>query len=159
MALFDGPLARFLILGLLAYAALAWATEARDLLVVGNALMLFVAVAVMVAYALPAWTALRRHKATAAGLLAMGIFLSWAGSAVFRVLSLLVYGLQRPDFAGTDYSTFALYLNFLAGLLHLAAPELSIEGLLPARSWVTAGLVAGGGVAVVAALVLLRGAH
>lgn len=159
MELVKGPIARFLFLALMAYAVLAITTNARDLLVVGNSLMIFVAVAVMIAYAKPAWKALVARPVTAVSLLAMGIFLSWAGSAVFRMISLMVYGLGRPDYAGTDFSTFALYLNFLAGLLHLAAPELSAEGLLPPSSWITAGIIAGGAVAVLIAIVLLRASH
>lgn len=159
LALFKGPIARFLFLALIAYAVLAMTTDAHDLLVVGNSLMLFVAVAVMIAYSRPAWKAARSRPITAVSLLAMGIFLSWTGSAIFRILSLIVYGLGRGDYAGTDYSTFALYLNFLAGLLHLAAPELSAEGLLPPSSWITAGIIAGGGAAVLVGIVLLRYSH
>jgi hypothetical protein len=137
------------------YAFTAVLTEAPALLLVQNATLSALALGVVIAYAPPAFAALRSSKPRQGELLTLGIFLAWTATFLLRVMGTLRYGLDRPEMYGTDYSTWSTFVMALAAICHLAAPE-AIDGWAPRRTWVQAGAWISAGLVVLALLILYR---
>lgn len=137
------------------YVATAMATDAVDMLRVMNPILAALSVAVAVAYANIAWSAFRVPMMARSHMLGLGIFFSWGSAAMLRLLSAAVYGLHNPSLMGTDYSTFALYLQTLAAFFHLAAP-LAPSANAPIKAFVSAGIYAGLGVLLMFVFIFLR---
>lgn len=147
---------RFVALMMVAWAIIAYATDSRQMFLIGNAVMTSVSVAIMVAYWRVAADAFLSENMSRAHLLGLGIFLAWAGTAALRIVSILVYGFKL-EAGGTDFSTFALHLQFTAACLHLGAPVLDPGGIWPVRDRIKTGLWAGAGVLVLMILLLMKG--
>lgn len=147
---------RFVAAMIAFWAVAAVLTDSRQMFLVGNAVMASTSVAIMVAYGRVAADALLSKHTTRAHMLGLGIFLAWAGAALLRVVAILVYGF-RLDAGGTDFSTFALHLQFIAACLHLAAPVLDPGGIWPMRERIKTGLWSGAGVLALTLLLLMKG--
>lgn len=147
---------RFTVAGLVLWGVVAALTDARDMFLAGNVLLTSLSVAILVAYGKVAFDAMVAPKLTRAHLLALGIFFAWAGTAALRALSVLIYGLHKPEWIGTDFSTWAIQLQLMAGVLHLAAPEVDPGGILPVREWIKMGIWAGLAVLVILAIFIWR---
>lgn len=138
-ALARAPLFWWLVSLSIVYAIVAILTEAPALLIVGNAVLAALSIGVLVAYAPAAVRAIASPKPRQGELLTLGIFIAWSGTFVARLISFIRYGLDRPDVYGTDFSTFSAFLLGLAAVCHLAAPE-AVDGWLPRRTWIEAGI-------------------
>lgn len=140
--------ASVLAVGLVIYACLFLAFERQALFEVLNAAVVAVAVGVVVGFTSAAWRVLREPVSllSAGDVLVLGVWLLWLG-LIGAFLSLWVYRLTGDrwwlDAPGT---AFTRWLIFSGGVLHLAAVG-AIEGRIPARSYVRAGIIAGFGVA------------
>lgn len=145
------------ICGMLAiWAVAAILTDARDLFLFENAAMTGIAVAVMFAYWRVVVTAIQLPKNPRANLLALGIFFAWAGTAILRLISILIWGFELP-FSQTDFSTFGLFLQIMAGIFHLAAPAVDPGGIWPMRERIKTAAWCGIGVFVMLVAFVVKG--
>lgn len=146
---------RFVAVMIGLWAVVAYLTDSRQMFLIGNAVMTSISVAIMVAYWRVAANAFLAENMSRAHLLGLGIFFAWAGTAVLRTITVLVYGFNVKA-GGTDFSTFGLHLQLIAACLHLAAPVLDPGGIWPVRERIKTGLWAGAGVFVLTILLLMN---
>lgn len=134
--------------GFVVYVCLFLAFERQALFEILNAVVVSVAVGVVIGFLSAAWRVLWSpisHQ-TAGDVLVLGIWLLWLG-LTGAFLSLWCFRLTGDRWwLDAPWVAFTRWLIFGGGVLHLAAVG-AIEGRIPARSYIRAGVVAGFGVA------------
>lgn len=135
-----GRLLRFILLCLVAYAALAAMTEAPLLILFGYGIVMSLSVGVCVAYAPVLASAVLNPHPTKGDYLATGIFLIWTSWVATPLLSFVARDFGWPGIYNTDWTSFTVLLAFVAALLHLWAPN-AVDGSLPRARWATTGLI------------------
>jgi hypothetical protein len=131
------------------YACLWAAFERPALFEILNAAVIAVAVGVVIGFSLAAWRVFWSPvvKMTGGDMLVLGVWLVWTG-LVGAFLMLWVYRLTSDRFwLDAPWTAFTRWLIFAGGVLHLAASG-AIDGRIPARAYIRAGIIAGFGAAV-----------
>jgi hypothetical protein len=121
------------------YAAVIPLTDVRDLIVFGNALVTSLAVGVVVTYAPIVFDMLRKDNPQPSEVLAFGIFMGWAGTAIGKTLSLMRYTTGNAHFYGTEVTNIGSVCLFVAGVCHIVAPQVG-NGIALRRAWIVSGL-------------------
>ncbi len=129
------------------FFAVAWWTEARDLIGVLNPIDIALSVAVCIAF-LPSlidgiWGDLPVDSAV---FMVAGIFLAWDANAMRSAWSLVWRALGAPDWlANTDFTSYFLFILGYGAVCHLLAPG-AIGESVPGKRWVKIGAWVGVGV-------------
>lgn len=107
----------------------------------GNVMLLSLAVGIMIAYAKNAWEALHTEFIIGGDVLAIGIFLSWAGVAMARGGSIIWRILDQPvSWLNSGYWGMHICLTAMGGVCHLVAPR-AISGRVPTQQWIKIGAI------------------
>lgn len=148
-ALMAPRLWRMLVLPLLGFLALAWATEDRALILVLNIVQVGVATAVVVAFTPEVLRILLgRRDMTRGSWMAYGIWVSW-GSIVWRTAESLVWRLlgQPPWIINSDLTSFYLFWGCVGAAAHIVKPG-ELDERIPPRETIRIGVIVGALVAV-----------
>ncbi len=147
---------RLLLLFLLpniVFVALAFATRNIHLIRAFNIVNLAVAVMVVIAYA-PIVIDIFTNERTLgrSDWLGLGVWLSWSSTILLRLYSIAWKWMGQPDWlTDSDILSYGLFVQFSAGVLHLAAPG-ALNARVPTRRWINIGIFVG--VFVLVAMVL-----
>ena len=135
----------------LGYFTLALLSGGQTAIEVFNAILFGLSAGVVVAFAVPAWEAIRKPYLTGPDILKIGIFVSWGAADFARVLSIM-WRLHGKPTAWLDSWVWGMYIPgmCMAALSHVIAPE-AMEGRIPTRAMRTWGFR----VAALATLVML----
>lgn len=135
------------------FVALAFATRNIHLIGAFNIINLAVAVMVVIAYApvvIDIFT--NERPIDRSDWLGLGVFLSWQSTIMLRLYSIAWRWMGQPDWlTDSDILSYGLFVQFSAGILHLAAPG-ALNARVPTRRWINIGIWVG--VFVLVALVL-----
>jgi hypothetical protein len=143
-----GQMALTIISSLIIFACLIVAFERSAAFEVLNAMVVAVAVGVTVGFTIAAWHTLwaDAHQLSAGDVLVLGIWLLWIG-LIGAFFSLWMFRLTDDHWwLNAGWTAATRWFIFCGGALHLAAAG-AIEGRIPRRSYVRAGVVAAFGVA------------
>jgi hypothetical protein len=114
----------------------------QELFEVLNAVVFCVAIGVLIGYAPGVWEALKKplRHLHAGDALQIGIAIGWAATAiVFAVLWYWRLTGKQADIIDHGVTAFSRWMLTTAGFMHLAASG-SINGLVPLRSYIKAGI-------------------
>lgn len=121
----------------------------------GNIVLLSFAIGLVVAYTPNVLDAFGRPMIDGAGLLAVAIWICWAGTAVGRMLSITWRLFGKPP-AWLDNAIWSSQNAFLctAAVCFMIAPE-ALSGRVPPKQWMKLGLTTAASVFVAAGYIIL----
>lgn len=127
----------------------------RQTFEVGNIILLSFSAGLVVAYTPNVIDAFSRPMIDGAGLLAIAIWIFWAGTAVGRILSIAWRFFGRPP-EWLDTAIWSSQVAFLctAAVCFMIAPE-AIAGRVPPRQWMKMGLMTAASVFAAAGYIVL----
>ena len=120
------------------YFLLAAILNGQTAIEIFNAVLFGLSLGVVVAYAVPAWEAIRKPLLSGPDILKIGICMSWGAADFARVIS-IAWRLNGKPVEWLDSWLWGLYIPGLcmAGLSHIISPE-ALEGRIPTtamRTW------------------------
>jgi len=120
----------------------------QELFEIMNAVIFSVAIGIIVGYSPGVWISMHRplHEIRAGDALQIGIVIGWTATAIaFSVL--WYWRLTGKETSAIDHgiAAFSRWMLTTAGFLHLAAAG-AIDGLVPLKSYIKAGIYTGIGV-------------
>jgi hypothetical protein len=125
----------------LVFAAIAYLTEAAQLIVVLNFALVALWVGVCVAYYPPVVVILLDDRPLdRADILALGIFCGGFSIVVIRTWSMVWRILGKPEWLlESDIVSYALFTSVIAAVFHLAAPG-GLNDRVPPKRWINIGI-------------------
>ena len=138
---------RWIAIPHLTFFAVAWWTDAPDLIAVLNPVTIALSVAVCVAF-LPSvidaiWGV---EPFNSAAFMILGVFWGWYGNALRQAWSMIWRALGAPQWlTNTDFTSYVLFILSYGAVCHLLAPG-AIGETVPRHSAVKVGLWVGVGV-------------
>ena len=129
------------------FIAVAWWTEAHDLIGILNPIDIALSVAVCIAF-LPSLvdTIWGSRPIDSAAFMVAGVFLGWESNALRSVWSMVWRGLGAPEWlANTDFTSYVLFILGYGAVCHLLAPG-AIGENVPRARWVKVGAWVGVGI-------------
>lgn len=139
----------------LIFIACAWILPNRILIETLRAMLLSISIAVVIAYAAPAVSAmLDKRRPDLVAQLTLGIALGWAATAFQSTWSLIYRLAGQPLWMqNNDLNALIIWSLCLAAALHITAPG-AIDGRIPRRNMVSLGLAIGAGVLIVSIIMI-----
>lgn len=136
----------FAVGGFTLYWVLALLIDAIVLRDVFNSLAFAVGLLIVITWAKAAFRAVKYGATRGEWQLILSIFLTWLVATVVRLYSMAFNGFGRPEsWVLSPIAGFWPYSFMMAGLLVLAAPGVTPEGLKPQTMWTMLGAVGLGG--------------
>jgi hypothetical protein len=120
----------------------------QELFEVLNAIIFSVSIGIIVGYAPGVWDAMHRplHQIRAGDALQIGIVVGWLATAIaFSVLWYWRLTGKETSAIDSGIAAFSRWMLTTAGFMHLAASG-AIDGMVPLRSYIRAGVYTGIGV-------------
>jgi len=139
----------------LAFLPFLFIAPRQELFEMLNAVIFSVAIGILIGYAPGVWEAVRRplSELRAGDALQIGIFIGWGATAiVFVVLWYWRLTGKETDVVDSALSAFSRWMLTTAGFMHLAASG-SIDGMVPLKSYIKAGIYTAVGIFVGAAVI------